>query len=71
MVVELTGSASKIVQARPLPEDDPLQRRPDIALAKSRLGWEPKIPLREGLQKTIEWFQSVDLGTFRAPTPNY
>jgi UDP-glucuronate decarboxylase len=71
MVVELTGSASKIVQARPLPEDDPLQRRPDIALAKSRLGWEPKIPLREGLKKTIQWFQSVDLSTFRAPAPNY
>ncbi|MHC4828011.1 MAG: SDR family NAD-dependent epimerase/dehydratase, partial [Planctomycetota bacterium] len=48
-----------------------LQRQPDITLAKRRLGWEPKVPLREGLQRTIEWFGSVDLSTFRAPTPNY
>ncbi|MHC4101209.1 MAG: UDP-glucuronic acid decarboxylase family protein [Planctomycetota bacterium] len=70
-VKELTGSASQIVQSRDLPEDDPLQRQPDITLAKRRLGWEPKVPLREGLQRTIEWFGSVDLSTFRAPTPNY
>ncbi|MHC4786166.1 MAG: UDP-glucuronic acid decarboxylase family protein [Planctomycetota bacterium] len=70
-VKELTGSKSKIVQARELPEDDPMQRQPDITLAKRRLGWEPKIPLREGLKRTIEWFRSVDLSTFRAPTPNY
>ena len=70
-VTELTGSASKIVQARELPEDDPLHRQPDITLAKRRLGWEPKVPLREGLKRTIEWFGSVDLSTFRAPTPNY
>jgi UDP-glucuronate decarboxylase len=70
LVVELTGSKSKFV-TRPLPADDPTQRQPDITLAKKHLGWEPKIALREGLQKTIEWFQSVDLGDFRAPTPNY
>jgi UDP-glucuronate decarboxylase len=70
-VKELTGSASQIVQARDLPEDDPLQRQPDITLAKRRLGWEPKVPLREGLERTIAWFRSVDLSTFRAPTPNY
>jgi UDP-glucuronate decarboxylase len=70
-VKELTGSASQIVQSRDLPEDDPLQRQPDITLAKRRLGWEPKVPLREGLERTIEWFRSVDLSTFRAPTPNY
>ncbi|MHC4421367.1 MAG: UDP-glucuronic acid decarboxylase family protein [Planctomycetota bacterium] len=70
-VKELTGSKSEIVQARELPEDDPMQRQPDITLAKRRLGWEPKIPLREGLKRTIEWFRSVDLSTFRAPTPNY
>ncbi|MHC4775550.1 MAG: SDR family NAD-dependent epimerase/dehydratase, partial [Planctomycetota bacterium] len=70
-VKELTGSKSEIVQARERPEDDPMQRQPDITLAKRRLGWEPKIPLREGLKRTIEWFRSVDLSTFRAPTPNY
>ena len=70
-VVELTGSGSQIVVARPLPEDDPLQRQPDIALAREKLGWEPQVPLREGLRRTIEWFRSVDLDAFRAPTPNY
>ena len=70
-VLELSGSTSSIVQARPLPQDDPLQRRPDITLALEKLGWEPKIPLREGLERTIAWFRSVDLSTFRAPTPNY
>ena len=70
-VVELVGSSSKIVQARPLPEDDPLQRQPDITLAREKLGWTPAVPLREGLARTVEWFRSVDLGTFRAPTPNY
>jgi len=71
LVVELAGSKSKVMQERPQPQDDPAQRRPDIALAKAKLGWEPKIELREGLQRTIEWFRSVDLSAFRAPTPNY
>ena len=71
LVVELSGSSSRVVVARPLPEDDPLQRQPDITLAREKLGWEPTVPLREGLRRTIEWFRSVDLGTFRAPTPNY
>ena len=70
-VIELTGSSSSIVQARPLPEDDPLHRQPDIALARQKLGWEPKVALREGLKRTIDWFASVDISTFRAPTPNY
>lgn len=69
-VVKLTGSKSKFVE-RPLPADDPTQRQPVIDLAKEKLGWEPKVPLDEGLQKTIEWFQSVDIRQFRAPTPNY
>jgi len=55
LVVELTKSKSKIV-FQPLPSDDPMQRKPDIELAKSTLGWEPKIQLREGLIKTIEYF---------------
>jgi len=71
MVIELSGASSKIVPARPLPEDDPLRRQPDITLAKAKLGWEPKVSLREGLAKTIAWFRGVDLSSFRAPTPNY
>ena len=70
-VVKLTGSSSKVVQARELPEDDPLHRQPDITLARTRLGWEPAVALGEGLQRTVEWFRSIDLSTFRAPTPNY
>ena len=70
-VIELTGSSSRVVQARPLPEDDPLHRQPDIALARDKLGWEPKVALREGLKRTIDWFRSVDISIFRAPTPNY
>jgi UDP-glucuronate decarboxylase len=70
-VVSLTGAGSKIEQKAPLPEDDPLQRQPDITLARERLGWEPTIELREGLERTIAWFKSVDLSAFRAPTPNY
>jgi UDP-glucuronate decarboxylase len=54
-VVELTGAKSKLVY-RELPSDDPKQRQPDIAFAKKTLDWEPKIALREGLQKTIGYF---------------
>ena len=56
-VIALTGSTSKIVYL-PLPEDDPLQRQPNIDLAKERLGWEPKIQLGEGLERTIEYFKN-------------
>ena len=70
LVLELTGSSSKLV-FRPLPIDDPTQRQPDITLAKTRLHWEPKVPLREGLQRTIEWFRSIDTEQYRPPTPNY
>lgn len=58
MVIELTGSKSKIVY-RDLPADDPLQRKPDIALARKELNWEPAIPLEEGLKKTIAYFRGV------------
>lgn len=58
LVVELTGSSSPIME-RPLPGDDPKQRCPDISLAKERLGWEPQIPLREGLLKTIPYFEDL------------
>jgi len=58
LVLELTGSRSKI-DFRPLPADDPLQRCPDISLARDLLKWEPHVDLQEGLQRTIEWFQKV------------
>ncbi|MCW5757547.1 MAG: SDR family oxidoreductase [Phycisphaeraceae bacterium] len=70
MVIELSGSKSKIVQ-REAVVDDPKQRQPDITLAKAKLDWQPNIALREGLQKTIEYFRSIDIDSFRAPTPNY
>lgn len=55
LVLELTGSSSK-VEHRPLPQDDPKQRQPQIDKAKKVLGWEPEVPLREGLVKTIAYF---------------
>ena len=57
-VLKLTGSKSTI-DFRPLPEDDPKQRRPDITLAKSAFGWEPTIKLEEGLKKTIPYFKKI------------
>ena len=55
-IIDLTGSRSKIV-FKPLPQDDPKRRCPDITLAKEKLGWEPRTPIEEGLKKTIEWFK--------------
>lgn len=57
-IVELTGSKSKICYL-PLPEDDPLQRRPDISRAKDALGWQPIVGLEDGLLKTIEFFEQL------------
>ncbi len=57
-VLKLTGSSSKIIHM-PLPADDPLQRKPDISLAKEKLNWEPLIPLEEGLIKTIDYFKTI------------
>jgi UDP-glucuronate decarboxylase len=57
-IIELTGSRSKIVY-KPLPEDDPRQRQPEISLAKQKLGWEPKTDLEEGLRKTIDYFGEI------------
>jgi len=57
-VIELTNSKSKIVYL-PLPQDDPMQRKPDITLAKKELGWEPKVALEEGLKKTISYFDEL------------
>ncbi len=69
-VIELTGSKSKLVY-EPLPADDPTRRQPDIALAKQYLDWSPTTDLRAGLQKTIDWFRTIDLSDYRPPTPNY
>jgi UDP-glucuronate decarboxylase len=55
-VISLTGSTSKIIHC-PLPEDDPLQRRPNIDLARERLEWQPKTELDEGLSRTITYFK--------------
>lgn len=56
LVLKLTGSKSKLV-FKPLPADDPRQRKPDISLAKSKLDWEPKVPLEEGLKRVIAYFE--------------
>ncbi len=70
LIIELAGSNSKIVEG-PLPEDDPVRRRPDISRARAQIHWGPQVPLREGLAKTIHWFRSIDLTGYRPPTPNY
>jgi UDP-glucuronate decarboxylase len=57
-VIRMTGSSSKVVN-KPLPQDDPVQRRPDITRARQTLGWEPKVPLAEGLEKTISYFRDA------------
>lgn len=57
-VIALTGSESKIV-LKPLPEDDPKQRKPDITLAKDVLGWQPEVMLEEGLKNTMEYFRNI------------
>ena len=58
LVLKKVGGKSKITHL-PLPSDDPKQRRPDITLAKETLGWEPKVPLKQGIEKTIEYFKSA------------
>jgi dTDP-glucose 4,6-dehydratase len=58
IVLELTGSGSGI-DFRPLPKDDPTRRRPDITRARTMLGWEPQVPVREGIARTIEYFRSI------------
>jgi len=64
-VIALTGSKSTIV-SKPLPADDPVQRQPDIAMAKKHLGWEPSVQLDEGLTKTIKYFAAMDGFTERS-----
>jgi dTDP-glucose 4,6-dehydratase len=57
-IKEITGTSAPIVH-RPLPTDDPKQRRPDITVAKAKLGWEPKVGLREGLIETVGYFRGI------------
>lgn len=61
-IIELTGSSSKISH-RPLPIDDPKQRKPDIGMAKAKLNWQPKIDRKSGLEKTIDFYRKVPLET--------
>jgi UDP-glucuronate decarboxylase len=57
-IIAMTGSRSKLI-FQPLPQDDPMQRCPDITLARTKLGWQPKVPLEEGLKRTIAYFDGV------------
>jgi nucleoside-diphosphate-sugar epimerase len=70
LVLELTGSDSRIILTG-RPPDDPTQRRPDLTLARAKLGWEPTTPLRVGLARTVEWFkdQIVSTAGHRVPPP--
>jgi len=67
LTIELSGSKSKLI-CKPLPKDDPKQRRPDITKAREHLKWEPTIQLREGLVKTIDYFKALDLRRYKKPT---
>lgn len=69
-VIKLSGSKSQLT-FEPLPADDPTRRKPDISLAKEKLGWDPGIKLDVGLKSTIDWFKTIELGDYRPPTPNY
>lgn len=70
LIWKTLGKEPKFV-FKELPVDDPCRRRPDISLAKEKLGWEPKVQIEEGLRKTVDWFRSIDVAEFRPPTPNY
>jgi UDP-glucuronate decarboxylase len=65
-VIRLTGSRSTI-EFKPIPCDDPARRRPDIALARRYLSWEPKVPLAAGLQRTIAYFNALRLAMGQGP----
>jgi UDP-glucuronate decarboxylase len=75
-MIELAREVARVVGAdariehRPLPQDDPMQRQPDIALARTELGWEPRVQLAEGIARTVEWFRSINPAEYPAPTPN-
>ncbi|MCB0965414.1 MAG: SDR family oxidoreductase [Ilumatobacter sp.] len=67
LVIELTGSSSEVVH-HPLPSDDPQLRRPDISLAETQLGWSPRVALRDGLRRTIDWLVEHEIPADAAPT---
>jgi dTDP-glucose 4,6-dehydratase len=58
LVREVVGSSSKI-ELRPLPQDDPTRRKPDISKARDRLGWQPRVRVREGIARTVEWHEKA------------
>ena len=58
LVIQLTGSGSKIIH-KPLPQDDPVRRRPDITLAQNVLSWQPTVSLEAGLEKTVHYFRTL------------
>jgi len=66
-IIAITGTRSRLV-GKPIPVDDPTRRCPDIALARERLGWAPKVPLDEGLRRTIAWFEERER-SHRLPVP--
>jgi UDP-glucuronate decarboxylase len=68
-VIDLTGSRSQVVR-EPLPQDDPMQRQPDIGLARANLGWEPRVQLDEGLRHTIAYFDELLSNGARDPVPS-
>jgi dTDP-glucose 4,6-dehydratase/UDP-glucuronate decarboxylase len=61
MVKKITNSSSEIIESEALPKDDPLKRRPDTSKAKRILSWEPKVPLEEGITKTVQYFKSMKI----------
>jgi len=69
-VIRLVPNTKSKIVTLPLPADDPKQRRPDISKAKEFLNWEPKVQLREGLMKTIEYFRNLDMRRYKKPTPH-
>jgi UDP-glucuronate decarboxylase len=73
-ILTLTGSRSRIV-SRPLPQDDPRQRQPDISLARAKLGWQPRTALEDGLEKTIAYFRELlarnDPAILESATPGF
>jgi dTDP-glucose 4,6-dehydratase len=63
LIVQMTGSRADLIDVPQPQEDDPKRRRPDISRAQERLGWEPRMALREGLERTVEWFREETAGT--------
>ena len=67
-VIKLTDSKSSIIR-KPLPPDDPTRRKPDITIAKDQLGWEPVVPLEDGLRQTTDYLAGLDMSLWSPPTP--